>query len=168
MHSAFRFLILIVATAFISGPATAQGVKQIQLSEKQVQSFLAAQKEISKLTEKIQDGPNAKPDPKVEAAVKAAATKNGFAGFDEYSDVFDNISMIMSGLDPKTKAFSEPKIAIQKEIDGVKADKAIPEEQKKQQLNELNEALKSAEPVKFPTNIEIVKKYYDQIDAALQ
>ena len=126
MHSAFRFVVLLVAAAFLSGPAMAQ-VKQIQLSEKQIQSFLAAQKEIAKLTEKMQDGPNAKPDPKVEAAVQAAATKNGFASFGEYSDVFDNISMIMSGLDPKTKAFSEPKIAIQKEMDEVKADKSIPE-----------------------------------------
>ena len=100
-------------------------VKHIQLSEKQIQSFLAAQKEIAKLTEKMQDGPNAKPDPKVEAAVQAAATKNGFANFGEYSDVYDNISMIMSGLDPKTKAFSEPKVAIQKEIDEVKADKKL-------------------------------------------
>lgn len=168
MHSAFRFLILIVAAAFISGPATAQGVKQIQLTEKQIQSFLAAQKEISKLTEKIQDGPNAKPDPKVEAAVQAATTKNGFSSFAEYSDVVDNISMIMSTLDPKTKAFSEPKIAIQKEIDEVKADKGIPEDQKKQQLAELNEALKTAEPVKFPSNIKLVKKHYDEIDAAMQ
>ncbi len=168
MHSAFRFLILVVVAAFISGSAAAQGVKQIQLSEKQIQSFLAAQKEISKLTEKIQDGPNAKPDPKVEAAVEAATVKNGFSSFAEYSDVVDNISMIMSTLDPKTKAFNEPKIAIQKEIDEVKADKNIPEDQKKQQLTELNEALKTAEPVKFPSNIELVKKHYDAIDAAMQ
>jgi hypothetical protein len=34
-------------------------------------------------------------------------------------------------------------------------------------LEELNEALKSAQPIQFPGNIELVKKYYDKIDAAL-
>ena len=34
-------------------------------------------------------------------------------------------------------------------------------------LEELNEALKSAQPFQFPGNIELVKKYYDKIDAGL-
>ena len=34
-------------------------------------------------------------------------------------------------------------------------------------LEELNEALKSAQPIQFPGNIELVKKHYDKIDAAL-
>jgi hypothetical protein len=34
-------------------------------------------------------------------------------------------------------------------------------------LEELNEALKSAQPIQFPSNIELVKKHYDKIDAAL-
>jgi hypothetical protein len=38
------------------------------------------------------------------------------------------------------------------------------EKDKKQALQELNEALKEAQPIQFPSNIELVKKYYDQID----
>ena len=38
---------------------------------------------------------------------------------------------------------------------------------KKQLLQELNEALKAAQPVQFPSNVELVKKYYDKINAAL-
>jgi hypothetical protein len=35
-------------------------------------------------------------------------------------------------------------------------------------LDELNEALKSAQPIANPGNIELVKKYYEKIDAVLQ
>ena len=73
----------------------------------------------------------------------------------------------MAGIDPKTKAFTEPAISIKKEIADVTADKTIPDQVKKQMLEELNEALKSAEAIKFPSNIELVKKYYEKIDAAL-
>ena len=76
--------------------------------------------------------------------------------------------MVMAGIDPQTKAFTEPKVAIKKEIEEVTADKSIPEKEKKQMLDELNEALKSAQPIQFPSNIELVTKYYDKIDAVLQ
>ena len=35
-------------------------------------------------------------------------------------------------------------------------------------LEELNEALKSAQPIHNPDNVELVKRYYDKIDAVLQ
>ena len=63
--------------------------------------------------------------------------------------------------------FTEPAIAIKEEIQEVTANKALPAEEKKQMLEELNEALKSAQPIQFPSNIELVKKHYDKIDAAL-
>jgi hypothetical protein len=49
----------------------------------------------------------------------------------------------------------------------VTADKAMSAEEKKQVLEELNEALKAAQPIQFPSNIELVKKYYDQLETAL-
>ena len=75
--------------------------------------------------------------------------------------------MVMTGMDSKTKVFTEPAIAIKEEIQEVTANKALPAEEKKQMLEELNEALKSAQPIQFPSNIELVKKHYDKIDAAL-
>ena len=109
-----------------------------------------------------------KPDPKIQAELEGIAKKHGFASFAEYDDVAATISMMMAGIDPQTKAFTEPKVAIQKEIEEVKNDKTIPENEKKQMLEELNEALKSAQPIQYPSNIELVKKYFDKIDAVLQ
>ncbi len=155
------------ALASLAAPSFAQdAMKQIQLNEKQVQSYIAAQKDMAALSEKMQGG--AKPDAQMQSQMEAAIKKAGFKDMDEYGAVADNIQLVMAGIDPETKNFSEPKAAIQKEIDEVKNDKSMSAEEKKQALAELNEALKSAEPVKFKSNVDLVKKYYDQIDKGMQ
>ena len=160
----------LVAVAFthFSGAAMAQGaVKQIALTAKHVEGFIAAQKDMATVAEKMQ-GNSDKPDPKVQAELESIAKKHGFASFAEYDDVAANISMVMAGIDPQSRAFTEPKVAIQKEIDEVKGDTTIPEKEKKQMLEELAEALKTAQPIQHPENVELVKKYWEKIDAVLQ
>jgi hypothetical protein len=160
----------LVAVAFthFSGAALAQGaVKQIPLTAKHVEGFIAAQKDMAAVAEKMQ-GNSDKPDPKVQAELESIAKKHNFASFAEYDDVAANISMVMAGIDPQSRAFTEPKVAIQKEIDEVKGDTTIPEKEKKQMLEELAEALKTAQPIQHPENIELVKKYWEKIDAVLQ
>jgi len=157
-----------VALAPLSGVAVAQGaVKQIPLNDKHVEGFINAQKDMAQVAEKMQ-GNSDKPDPKVQAELEGISKKHGFASFQEYDDVAANISMVMAGIDPQSRAFTEPKVAIQKEIDEVKGDTTIPEKEKKQMLEELAEALKSAQPIQHPANIELVKKYWEKIDAVLQ
>jgi hypothetical protein len=161
-------VLAVVAFAQLGGVAAAQSVKQIKLSEKQVEGFIAAQKDMAAVTEQMQGGNGDKPDPKVQAELEGVAKKHGFASFAEYDEVAANISMVMAGIDPQSKVFTDPKVAIQKEIDEVTADSSIPEKEKKQMLDELNEALKTAQPIQNPGNIELVKKYYEKIDAVLQ
>jgi hypothetical protein len=170
MH-VFRLIIAtlaVLAFAHFAGVANAQPVKQIKLSEKQIEGFIAAQKDMAAVTEQMQGGNGDKPDPKVQAELENVAKKHGFASFAEYDEVAANISMVMAGIDPQTKAFTDPKVAIQKEIDEVTADTSIPDKEKKQMLEELNEALKTAQPIQNPGNIELVKRYYEKIDAVLQ
>jgi cell division protein FtsB len=167
----FRFLaaaLFAFALASFPGAAFAQAVKQVQLTDKQIENYIASQKEMSALIQKMQGGAADKPDPKVEGQLEATAKKYGFANMAEYDSVADNISLLMSCIDPKTKAFSEPKVALQRQIDQITANKSIPEVQKKEMLGDLSEQLKAAEPIKFASNIELVKKYYDKLDAAMQ
>ena len=164
----------VVAAALVhfSTPVMAQSaghseVKQIQLTEKQVQAVIAAQKDVSAILDKLQGPPPDQLPQPVLAELDAAAKKHGFKDFNDYEEVTGNITMVMTGIDPKTKTFIEPAAAIKKEIADVTADKTIPAPEKKQMLEELNEALKSVQPIQFPGNIDLVKKYYDKIDAAL-
>jgi hypothetical protein len=157
-----------VAIVCFAGAATAQApVKQIRLTEKQVLAFIAAQKDMAPLAEKMQDSNSDQPDPKLQAEFEAIAKKNGFKDFAEYDEVANNIMMVMGGIDPQTKKYMDPQTAIKKEMAEVAADKTMPEKDKKDLLKELEEALKTAQPVQFPSNIELVRKYYDKIDAAM-
>jgi hypothetical protein len=172
MQQMLRLVIAIVAAvalAVVFVPAQAQApTKQVKLTEKQIEGFISSQKDMAAVTEKMQGSTSDKPDPKIQAELESIAKKHGFKDFAEYDDVAANVSMLMASIDPQTKAFTEPKIAIQKEIEEVQADKSIPEKEKKQMLDELNAALKNAEPIKYPENIELVKKYFDKIEAVLQ
>ena len=151
------------------GNAAAQSpIKQIQLTVRQVEGFIAAQKDMSAVMEKMQGSTSDVPDPKIQAELEAIAKKFGFRDFSEYDDVAANIAMIMAGIDPQTKAFLDPRAGIQKEIEEITADKNIPPEEKKKMLEELNEALKTAEPIKYPGNIELVREYFDRIEQAMQ
>jgi len=88
------FSALLALALFDPGAATAQEAKQIKLTEKHIQGFMAASKDMGKL---YQNANPDKPDPKVEARAAAIAKKSGFASLDEYDDASMNISMIFSG-----------------------------------------------------------------------
>jgi hypothetical protein len=143
-------------------------MKQMALTEKQVEGVLAAQKEIDAITDKIPDNQAANPDPKVVAQLDGVAKKYGFAGYGEYSDVVDNISLVLSGIDPKTKAFSQPPEALKKQIAAIQADTKMPAKDKKAALDDMNDALKSTPTVQFQDNVALVTKNYDKLSAALQ
>src|SRR6266849_9461744 len=148
-------------------PAVQPALKQIKLTEQQVQGFIAAQKDLAAVLEKIHGATSDQLPPQLQAELETAAKKHGFNDFNEYDVIAANITMVMAGIDPKTKAFTDPITAIKNEIAEVTADKTIPDEDKKQMLEELNEALKAVQPIQFPGNIELVRKHYDEIDAAL-
>jgi soluble cytochrome b562 len=171
LHAMFAALAAVALIQF-SPAASAQSpvqpvVKQIKLTEKQVQGFIAAQKEMTAILEKIQGATADQLPPKLQADLEAAAKKHGFKDFADYDTVVDNITMVMAGIDPQTKRFTEPAILLQKDIDALTADKTVPADEKKQMLEEMKEALKTLVPIQFPSNIELVVKYYDKIDAAL-
>src|SRR5262249_22207167 len=91
---------------FVPRVANAQEVKQIRLTEKQIQGFMAAYEDMAKLYEGAEsDKPQ---DPKVEAQAAAVAKKNGFANLAEYEEVSTNIMMIMSGIDPQKRSSPSP------------------------------------------------------------
>jgi hypothetical protein len=160
------FFAVLALVLFVPRAATAQDVKQIKLTEKQIQGFMAAYEDIAKLYEGAEsDKPE---DPKVEAQAAALAKKNGFASLAQYDDVLTNITMILSGIDPQTKKFTEPPEQIKNEIAALKADKSIPEAEKKEGLAQLEAALKVAKPVQFKENIALVLKYYDQLAPFMQ
>jgi len=159
------FSALLALALFDPGAATGQEGKQIKLTEKHIQSFMGAYKDMVKLYESANPD---KPDPKVEAHAAAVAKKNGFAGLAQYDDVSMNIMMIMSGIDPQTKKFTDAPELIKDGIAALKADKSIPEGEKREGLAQLEAALRTAKPIQFKENIALVLKYFDQLVPFMQ
>jgi hypothetical protein len=155
-----------MAPAPQAAPAQPPALKQIALTDKQIEGVIAAAKDMDTITEKL--SANAKPDPKVTAQLEAVAKKNGFAGYDEYNMVVDNISLVLAGFDPATKKYVGSGAVIRAQIAQVQADKKMSAKDKKDALADLNEALKAPEPpIENKGNIELVAKYYDKLAAIM-
>jgi hypothetical protein len=140
-------------------------VKQMALTEKQIESALAATKEMDPITAKIPQ--DAKPDPKITAQLEAIAKKDGFASFDDYNNVVDNISLVLGGFDPATKKYVGSDAVLKAQLAQVQADKKMSAKDKKDALAEINEALKYPAPaIENKGNIDLVTKYYDKLAEA--
>ena len=147
-------------------PPQPPALKQIALTEKQIEGVLAAAKDMDAITDKLPD--NAKPDPKITAQLDAVAKKNGFASYDEYDNVVDNIGIVLGGFDAATKKYVGTEAVIKAQIAQVQADKKMPAKDKKQALADLNDALKSPAPaIENKGNIDLVAKFYDKLADAL-
>ena len=150
-----------------AAPQQPPPVKQMALTEKQIQGVLAASKDMDAITAKLPE--NAQPDAKAMAQMDAVAKKNGFASADEYNDVTDNIGMVMSGIDSNTKKYVGNEAVIKAQIAEVQADKKMSPKDKKEALADLNDSLKTPAPaIQNKGNIDLVMKYYDKLAATMQ
>src|SRR5437870_4991933 len=82
-------------------------LKQVKLTDKQVQGFIAAQKDLAPLSSKLESTAD-KPDPALRTEIDKIAKKNGFSTAQELDDVAANISLVLGGLDPQSGQFTEP------------------------------------------------------------
>jgi len=159
------FSALLALALFHPSVAAAQEVKQIKLTEKHLQGLIAVSEDMAKLS----DGANQdKLDAELEAQAETLVKRNGFANLAEFDDASTNISMIMSGIDQQTKKFTEPPEQIKQQIAAIKADKSVPEAQKREDLAQLEAALKDTKPIQFKENIALVLKYFDELTELMQ
>jgi hypothetical protein len=175
MFSRFGTLAALVAAVAIgiasllpATPVAAQeAFNQIELNEKHILGFIAAQPDINKFIEANPAKEGTTPTEKQQAELDAISRKHGFKDYTEYDDVAYNISVILSGIDPDSGKYSDPIELIKKEIADITADKQIPVAEKKQMLEELNDTLKNTPPVKFPGNVTVVSKHRQALEKAL-
>ncbi len=141
-------------------------VKQMALTDKQIEGVLSSSNEMDAITAKLPE--NAAPDAKAMAQLDAVAKKHGFASFDDYSNVTDNIGMVMSGIDQASKKYVGNEAVLKAQIAQVQADKKMSPKDKKETLADLNDALKNpAPPIQNKGNIDLVVKYYDKLAASM-
>jgi hypothetical protein len=161
-------LVLGSAAAFAQDQGgAAEPVKQIVLSDKQIEAVLAAQKDIAAIMAKA---PQAEPDqidPKTMAQLEAVAKKYKFANYAEFELVSENIGLVMDGVDPQSKKYVGADVMLKRQIADLQADKKMAPKDKKEALDQMNAQLKEIAPIQNPGNIDLVLKYYDKLSAAM-
>ena len=146
--------------------AAAQEFRQIELNDKLVEAFIAAQKDYTPLSSKLIEG-GEKPDDALMKQLEDIAKKHGFASFAEFEDVGTNITIVLDGLDRTSGAYTDPVEKMKKELEEIKADETIPAEDKKLAVDDLEQEIAMAQPLKYEKNIEVVKKHLPAIEALI-
>lgn len=167
---------LILATTLWGAPAvaddaasTAQAASdysalgQIELTDDQIGRYIGSLDDMQKaLGEMPADA--AQPDPAMMAKLEGVAKKHGFAGFDEFNAVAGSISLVVDGIDANTKTYVGADKLIAKAIDDVNADTKLSAADKAKVAADLEAQRAMMRPVKYPGNIELVVKHYDEIN----
>lgn len=159
------------ANAPAPGGAVSDGdqLREVALTDEMIEGVLASQKEFDAIAEKLPETAPDQPDPKVTAQFETVARKHGFASYNAYNDAVDTISLVLGGFDPASKKYVGAEAVIRGQIAAVEADTSMPEDDRKQALEQLNDALKApAPPVRNQANIDLVAKYYDKLNAVLE
>lgn len=157
---------VVTAAALWSGQVAAQEVeelKQIELSDKQVGGFITAQKDLQPLSAKLLEGGD-KPDDALKGELDTIAKKHGFTDFNDMEIVGANISIVLDGLDPKTGDYTDPVEKMKLELENIKADASIPDDDKKLVIEDLNQEIAAAKPLQFQSNIDVVKKFQPDLE----
>lgn len=157
---------LALAIGGTAGAVAQEDFKQVELTDKMVTSFIAAQKDYEPLTKKLIDAGD-KVDASLTKELDAVAKKHGFADFADFEDVGANITLVLDGYDRESGKFTDPKTLMQQELEEIKADDSIPAAEKKAIIADQEELIATVPPLKHPGNVDVVKKHIDEIEALL-
>lgn len=147
--------------------AKTQELQQIELTDQIMERFIAVQKDLAPVAEQLQKDDGAI-DAKIEAQLEAIAKKHGFADFTEFEVVAGSINIVLAGLDPETDTFTDPHQAMNQELAEIQADTSMKADEKKRLIEEIRAELEATPPLKFPGNVEVVKRYRDRLDTTVQ
>lgn len=155
------------APAHIASPGPSP-VRQVALTEKQIKGFLAASSDIRSVTDNAPEDVD-KLSPKTVAQLDAVARKNGFASYDEYNLISENIGLVIAGYDTVNRTYVGKEALIKSRIARVQADQKMSADSKQEKLRDLQDDLGWPLPrVAYKNNIGLVVKYRDQLIAAMR
>lgn len=170
-----NWLIAVVVACLVGGLSMTNGVfaqdaagdiRQFKLTSEQIEGLVAAQPDLTEVAERLEKLPD-DTEVSVQNELNYVATKHGFKDFTELDDVSANVQIVLDGIDPETGDYADPLIDLKEELAEVRADKKLPADEKKALIEELEEAVNSIPPLKFPENVVLVKSHHKLIQNAL-
>jgi hypothetical protein len=177
------FAVALLCGADAAPPQTAatpgMAFENVVLTQTQMDGFVAALPEVVGASMRKASGAS---DAEVQTALTAVFNAHGFSTPEEYVVVSSIVALVMSGIDPQTMEFTEPKLLLEDRIESVTrlidrlkgdlesepapasptdiAAKLLP---LTQMLDQMKGARKSLLTTTNPGNVELVKRYFDRI-----
>jgi hypothetical protein len=130
MYQMLRLTIAAMAIIFASFPTRAPAqvsATQLRLTEQHLEGFIAAQKDMSAVAEKMMQAAifSKSAIAKYGAELNEVTKKHGFKNLAEYEAVAANIYLVMASIDSQTKVFTDAATVVKKEIEDVVAARDI-------------------------------------------
>jgi hypothetical protein len=134
-------------------------VKQIPLTERQIQGAIAAAPGVKETTEIAKEGIN-ELRPATVAKLDAVAKEHGLASYEEFLLVWNNLSLVESGFDRMSRKYIGRTALTKLQIAKIKADMTMSAEDKRDAIDALD--FESPAP-RYKANVDLFIKYYDQM-----
>jgi len=164
---AAAFLLVFAAPLGLSARALAQSadssISQMQLTEAQVQAYVAAQRDLKGVIFRLPEVRADLPDVKSPAQVESILNRHGFKNLDEYNGIANNITLVLEGVDPATKSYIGAAALLRRQLDDIESDSSISPRDRAIASAELKAAMRVVAPVRYPSNIDLVVRNLDAI-----
>ncbi len=162
----------LLAICFASGGlrdavATEDLSKQVLLKDDDITRFIAAQPDIKAATKKFENAGNTE-TLEVKGVFDEIAKRHGFKDLDTLNVIAANIAAVLLGFDPETGTYVELREDLKKEIEEIKADENLGDEEKQRIVSELEKELAETPVIQYKENIALVKKHREAIEKALE
>jgi hypothetical protein len=134
-------------------------IKQIPLTERQVQGAIAAAPGVKETTEAAEEGIN-ELHPETVTKLDAVAKMHGLASYEEFLLVWNNLSLVGVGFDDKSRKYIGRAALAKLNIAKIRADTKMSAEDKRDAIAALD--FESPAP-RYKMNIDLYAKYYDRM-----
>ncbi len=140
--------------------------RQVRLEPGDIKRFLAAQKALAAIAPKLEASGDPLDD-ELQKKLDRIIVAHGFKTVEDFEDVRSTIMLVLAGIDPDTGIYSNPIELIERDIEQIKADTTMTDQERAAQVSEMEAALSQLQPLEHIENIDLVKTYVKQIEDAL-
>ncbi len=141
--------------------------KQVKLADSDIKGFISIQDDIRKVAGKIEASGDVL-TPELREELDGIAKRHGFSDFARLQLVAANIAAILSGFDPDSGEYQDPREDLRQDILEIQSDDKLDASEKERVVKELESELKETPEIEFKENIELIKKNREEIEKALE
>jgi len=142
-------------------------IEQVALSDEMMERIIAAQGEVQKYSLSLENPGEQLSQEEIDT-LEGIATKHGFARFHDLQMATATASLVLTGIDETTGEFVDPKVGLRQELDQVRADENLSDEERQILIEEIEQVLALSPEIEHPGNIEIVMRHKDRLIEVLQ